>query len=651
MPRLSVLAVLVVLVVTIGSSLAQQSPPEAPDLRLEKKITLKMEKQRLPDVLAEVRKQTGVDIRVDKQKRFWAVRQRKVTLFVKDMPLKDFTAQLKLLLGYHITRLGKPGDYGYTVWQDINGRKTEQDIINAQYDRNQERKRRAVYETVSDCARALTMTPEEIERAKQTEPWVAELASDPNRRQYASLVCAIPPEQFDRLLRDDSLYIEPDMLTADAKAVVDKIVSADKSWPKGTFDNLDKFNISVSVAATGHGSYSLCIGAYPKEPGQFGRAVGGFEIASSDSEPKLRMLALAKLTSGGMTKDAAGQKISQAIVDGEHRDQTPEAVLTELLGKRQAKRPANDEADSELQKLIDLSLKKEPGQNEYLSKTFEKLASESGLNVMYEYFNKEELPRLWAGQKQEIRVALKSICHDNGLQWTKDGNTLRLRCKDWPWRRSWEIQDELVNKWRASIEKNNGLPFDDIADMSAKLTDEQIDHNFDANRAELSMLDNPKLAKLFALAGAIYAKHMRSMLAFYGSLDSDQKKKLWSKGGLPVEDVPAENWPKLNGAVTLWDNDIPVYDAVFLASMGTETDPKAPNVDFTMRAKVWLKDLPTEMRQRHTEVMARESPEKLAHADTEPVETEFGNGFGLTRNSEAVRKLLDEIKQDEKKTD
>jgi hypothetical protein len=68
-----------------------------------------------------------------------------------------------------------------------------------------------------------------------------------------------------------------------------------------------------------------------------------------------------------------------------------------------------------------------------------------------------------------------------------------------------------------------------------------------------------------------------------------------------------------------------------------------------MRAKVWLNDLPPDMRRRQMEAMAGRSPDKLADSEGELTEIEVGNGFGLTYNSEAVRKLVEEIREDERK--
>ena len=648
MRRLHVTIVFALLLAVTSASFAQQSPSEAPDPQLDRKVTLTMKKTRLPDILAEVKRQTGVNIAVDTSKRFWAVRQSKMTLFVKDMPLKEFIAQCERLLDYHVSRFGKPGKYNYVVWQDMKGRLIEQGIIDSDRAKLAEKKRRAVYDTLSACAQALTMTDEDIKSAKQTDPWLANLASDPQMRQYATLISTIPQEQFDGLVRDDSLFIPRDTLTNEGKTIIDSILSNDKGWPKGTFDNPSSFNLSVSIDATPQGSYELHIAAYPKEPGKYGMGVGGFEMVSSDSESRLRPQAEAKLVADGMTEGTAYRNVSQAIIEGEHNGQSAEDVLNVLLGKRIAKRPSADLADPKLNKTIELKAKHGDDEQDNLTPVLEALASTTGLNIMYEYFNKELSPSA-VGDKGRLRDLLNDLCHNDGLQWTKDGKTIRFRCANWASMRSWIIRDDLISKWRACIEKNDGLVFDDLADVCSKLTDGQIEHNFDMNHPELSLLDNPKLSRLFSLSGTNMGELMRSELEFCASLSPDQKKMLWSKGGLPLELVPVENWPKLNGAVTLWEQNVPIYDATFTASLGTESNPTAPNVDFLMKAKVWLKDLPPDIRERQISVIKQDSPQLLADANNKPIETSFGNGFGLSYHSPAVHKLLDEIKQDEKK--
>jgi hypothetical protein len=92
-------------------------PPEnsikaiAEDTRLDQKLTYKCEAKRLDVVLPEISKLTGVRMCVDPGKRFWSVRQRRVTLFLQDMSLRGFMDQLEALLDYHFSRQGETGKW------------------------------------------------------------------------------------------------------------------------------------------------------------------------------------------------------------------------------------------------------------------------------------------------------------------------------------------------------------------------------------------------------------------------------------------------------------------------------------------------------------------------------------------------------------
>jgi RNA polymerase sigma-70 factor (ECF subfamily) len=99
------------------------------DSRLTRKVTVAFKAQALSDVCERLRDDTGIHLAAGR-----SVADEKVTLFCRDMPLRDVMRQLSRPFGYTWVRSGKPGHHKYELMQDLRSQLLEEELRNR--DRN-----------------------------------------------------------------------------------------------------------------------------------------------------------------------------------------------------------------------------------------------------------------------------------------------------------------------------------------------------------------------------------------------------------------------------------------------------------------------------------------------------------------------------------
>src|SRR5438105_3015177 len=97
------------LLVSCGAVVARAATTESPDPRLDRKVTYQASSAALAHVAADLSKMSGVEIRVGAGDRDWRVRERKVHVAFKDVPLGVALAELSKTLDYQLRRSGEEG--------------------------------------------------------------------------------------------------------------------------------------------------------------------------------------------------------------------------------------------------------------------------------------------------------------------------------------------------------------------------------------------------------------------------------------------------------------------------------------------------------------------------------------------------------------
>jgi hypothetical protein len=93
------------------------------DPRLFRKVTLGFKATALSDLCDHLRNTSGIQLAAGA-----SVADEKVTIFCKEMPLRDVMRQLSRPFGYAWTRSGKAGEYKYELVQDLKSQLVEEEL-------------------------------------------------------------------------------------------------------------------------------------------------------------------------------------------------------------------------------------------------------------------------------------------------------------------------------------------------------------------------------------------------------------------------------------------------------------------------------------------------------------------------------------------
>lgn len=546
----------------IGAA-AADIPKQVTDARLDKMISYKADAKKLPEVLADITKQTGVRLGVASGTRFWSVRQRKVTLCIEGMSLREFMAQLEKLLDYHFSRSGKPGAYTYALWQDLSGRSREQNDLNAQRDLRETHRRRALDETLRDTELALMMTPDQANAIKDKNPWLAYLAGTDRGRAYSQLLQSIPRDRFDTLFQEGSsgIGLKMNELSPSGQEALQKIGSlvdyaglgkdlyGGKLSGGGVVTGLSISNENWNdVDPTPGAPFWLGVSARPENapdgPAE-NYGVDTFLIARTDVP-----MSDLKTMPGNMNGD----------------EMTARTSLSDKLRKAE---PNPAKRDPDLDRIVKYGSLKPAKDQTGVSFQLQQLAELFGYNVMYEYYPASNNGMSTYSGDRRLSDALDQLVSDSSVDWTKTGKTIRFRHTNWAERRSWEIPMAWVTAWQSVIEKHQQLDFDTLVDIVSNMTDEQIQHNFTYGNPPSSSIDDPLVAQLFAEAGAGRVPQLRDFLEMYGRLSPSKKAMIWSNDGLPFDEIADD--PLFHGQTPTIGNT-PAYDWTLRLSRGVVGD-------------------------------------------------------------------------------
>jgi RNA polymerase sigma-70 factor, ECF subfamily len=146
-----------------AAGLALSEPgKEVVDGRLTQKVTLAFKGEALSDLCERLRTESGVHVSAGP-----SVADEKVTLFCKQMPLRDVMRQLSRPFGYTWLRSTRNGQYRYELVQDLRSQLLEEELRN----RNRHAALLALEEEIQKLRPYLHLTPEEImARAKMAAP-------------------------------------------------------------------------------------------------------------------------------------------------------------------------------------------------------------------------------------------------------------------------------------------------------------------------------------------------------------------------------------------------------------------------------------------------------------------------------------------------
>jgi hypothetical protein len=505
-----------------GAVKEEQLP--ATDTRLAKQVTFSAGVKPVRLILDELTKSTGVVFKAGYNSGDWQVRDRKMNVFVKDVPLAQVMNSISHVMKFKWERGGDDGKWTYRLYMD---RKTLLDA-EAQRVRAEEK---AADELTKKRANALAQYGQlggltDAQKAKlKTDNPLMYLFAQSGLGDSLSSFCREVPAAADAIANGQKLDLTGDAISPSARASLLRAMRAELSL-ENRFnsrsnntriipDDLDPATVKITINQNwGNGRNSpdaaLLLGdvtfRYDKgmlnapviDPeGDFAKLIGKILVQAEDE----------------------GRTLGEIVKD---RKDEITAAITKVVAKEIGGEPLNEHPDDPA---LDAKVKMEPGMPA-LPEVEQELADNSKLSVVSDFFGGSgSLMMPMPGGEYKIRQALDQIGDAYIYNWDKSGKVIEMRDRNWFKKRAAQVPDAWLEAWKRELTKTGTLDIDSLAQM-AQLTQDQINVNIMSDQL------------LGRCGGVIQIE--REPLRFYASLSADQRATMFSEPGLDLALLSAD---------------------------------------------------------------------------------------------------------------
>ena len=138
-----------------GPIVSTSETKQAVDKRLDQKVTYEARRKTVLAIMNDLSAATGITFRAGYNNEDWQVRDRKMNIFARDVPLTELMSSIAHVMKFKWKRAGKEGGYTYRLFMD---RKTLLDAENQRL-REEERLRQIKNEGRQNCCRCSSLSP------------------------------------------------------------------------------------------------------------------------------------------------------------------------------------------------------------------------------------------------------------------------------------------------------------------------------------------------------------------------------------------------------------------------------------------------------------------------------------------------------------
>ncbi len=503
------------------------------DKRLDKKITISAGAKPATSVLDTLGQLADVDMKAGQNEKDWLSRERKMTVFAKDIPLRDLMRSMARVMKYkwRVTG-GAPDAPRYRFYLDRKAAADAEIERAKQREREEKRKAEQRSRAVDSISKLAKASPDEIAALKDSNPFLYTLSETGVAAALDGLMAQCPSAAEAFRAGTELTMSAADLPTSGQDAMARAFTSlrrvesmfdtSDADWQR-TDDLRDLSKLTLRFRPLQERSDSperlLFLGEMSIS-GEAGHA--SFPLIDPEGETaKLIGKALKLISENG----ARPQDLEKML----------EAEMLQVVNSVSAKSEVGDPTvshpdDPELERKV-----KVVSDSHDLPQMLRSFADVSSFCVVSDSFGRTRLnvPRAsLTGKEITIREFLDGLTGSALYNWWRSGQIIELRARNWYDKQSLMIPQEWLDGWRKTLEKTGKLGLDDLAQM-AKLSREQLLENM--------ATDSPD--EVFAQAGLPWCLESgRAFLTFYGALNREQIAQIYTSDGLDMRSLSTEQW-------------------------------------------------------------------------------------------------------------
>lgn len=490
------------------AQLAEKTPVGAD---IAQKVTYEARQKTVVSILADLSEMTGVRLKAGYNNKDWQVRDRRMNIFAKDIPLASLMSSIARVMKFKWSKSDDYGAISYRLYMD------REDLLGAERQRYIEEERlnkrqaEARQRFTSCLEQAAAMSESELEGLKTASPYVY-LMQKQGWADFLQRLFAENPAAKQAWNSGEQLVIDISSLSADVRNLLKKVVTTNGIVGIGELlinTMRNEGGYSENIARVGdigvrlprfypEGATAMIEGAYGFDDpySEVGRLIGSAAVMEAGTPEE---------------KAAMGKQLYEKRIQAEISSTTD-------LGE-----PLTEHPDDP-----DLSVKvKMKMEGDLFPDTLAALADCSSFTVVSDSFASKYRGLSFSQDEVELRAVLDklgSTCHYN---WERHNSILEFRDRDWFRKRAAQIPDAWLEGWRKAY-KDKG--FLDIYELSqiACLTPEQIWFNILTDEALRNV--------------CLYMSFNQDFLTVYAGLSARQRNLILTKQGLPLNSLSGSQW-------------------------------------------------------------------------------------------------------------
>lgn len=474
-------------------------------------------------VLNDLSEMTGVSFEAGKDTRDWQIRDRKLNIVAKNVPLADLMDSIASVLNCEWSKTD--GDKPvYRLYMDENIQKqaeVEKKLVQERFDAEMTRRRQRFVDTLLNWH---DVSDEELERLKIENPCRYLLHFRGSGYMYQRLFKEIPMLADLLIHRKHNQAWLASKLSQETRNLIRQVL--DKRFLYRGYHGSPNGNPFPEDYDINEPSSELWFEIVPRDfvwDVDENWDLGGVGYFVKDKFFYIEDMLVEDVPRAQYAARCQIRALEQGKTYHEIMDETKDEL--ELVMQATAIDRTNcysigadfeKKDDPELSRNIHVNLT-----GDTLADYQAALAEAGGLAVVSDLYLARKVTKVVLEEKDiELRELLDAIADAYGYSWTKRGPIIEFQDKQWFAKMGSQIPAEQVEKWRTSLIENGVISLDEYAEIAA-LSNEQI---------EESLMPDPVLSSTrifnWPLIGA------RMILRLYRLMDIDQKEAIFSPTGL-----------------------------------------------------------------------------------------------------------------------
>jgi hypothetical protein len=494
------------------------------DERLARKVTVGVKATALSDLCDQLRQETGIQLTAGR-----SVADEKVTLFCKELPLRDVMRQLSRPFGYAWLRSGKAGEYRYELAQDLRSQLLEEELRNR--DRNaallaldQEMQTYRQYLSLSPdeaLARSKTAPPAEKKRLETMAGggWgivqvYFRLSPGDLAALRAGQTLTYSPEP-----RQGQRQLPPELGRSVLQTLREWRIRADgERWIEdNSFGDGKVAPEGLPLAQVPEVRGQVTVELNQTELGQFSfRGGSGFFTVGDRDGPNIL-----HARDGYLGRSPLATAVAPAVRDPQN------AVANARLARHPALRPRVTVQPRPSCRSARSSSPSEASLAEAKvtsADVLEALHQATGLPVVADYYTRLYAPAPLSVRNQTLFDTLNRLADGMHLRWgLTDGNWLQFRSASYFHDRLKEVPNRLLSRLAASRQQHGALTLEELIEI-AQLSDAQLDAS--------GMAEGARACWGLAEWSLPRVKHLRAQLRYLSEFTPEQRRQAGTPEGL-----------------------------------------------------------------------------------------------------------------------